>query len=674
MKLSKKEKKTQNAAENSAAAETRAAPKQEKGSFFSRLRPWQRGLVFGLLAACFVAGAVTLWAATRQYAVSFYDEDGFMISTVMVPAGETVAELPYSDGLWRDEEGALVDPADTPISRRRIFHAWSSPSLVQQHGGILSVASSHFYPDETVTRAEAAELVYALVADKDAPGYAAMDYSDVTEADAYYDAVQTLTAMEAVGGYDDGTFRPNEPVTRAEFVSILYRLSGIETNAVGSFPDVLADYWAAHAIAYAVWQDWVSGYADGKFRPEADITRAEAVSIAMRMRGNLPAREDVDAACASTVVFVDVPQSHWAYYEIIDAAYTNEMLDYIFGQMEGAQPGFLFLGEKMCYVNPETLRLERFRSGVQEIDGALYYVPADGFFIQRFGKGLLEMDGSMFYVTEDDGPFLADGRYGYLYFGEDGRYTSGSSTVDGYVDNILRDIISDKSLSQDEKLYRAYCSIRDGGYYYRTWNTGWQRGTDSWTLRCAQVMYEEKGGTCYYWASSFLYLARRLGYQAYAVCGGVGTGNDLHAWVVIEWDDGESYIFDVELEWAYIHNFYNVSFSTTNMYKQPLYATNVIYVFPGQRAGYYGGNSYEVGEESDNDIFDLPEDGVLEPEPTESEAPAEGGTPTESETPVETTPVEPPPAENPPEDDPTPVEPPPQDTESGETDSEQIEV
>ena len=673
MKLSKKEKKIQNAAESSAAAN--AVPNQEKGGFFSRLRPWQRGLVFGLLAACLVAGAVTLWCATRQYAVSFYDEDGFMISTVMVSAGETVAELPYSDGLWRDEDGALIDPAATTISRRRIFHAWSSPALIQQHGGILSVASSRFYPDETVKRAEAAELVYALVADKVAPGYAAGDYSDVTEADAYYEAVQTLTAMEVVQGYGDGTFRPDEPVTRAEFASILYRLSGIETNAVGSFSDVPADYWAAHAIAYAVWHDWVSGYANGQFRPEADITRAEAVSMAMRFRGNLPAREDIDAACASTVIFVDVPKSYWAYYEIIDAAYTNEMLDYIFGQAEGVQPGFLFLGEKMCYVNPETLRLERFPAGVQEIDGALYYVPADGYFIQRFGKGLLEMNGSMYYVTEDDGPFLAGDHYGYLYFGKDGRYTSGSTIVDGYVDDILSGIISDKSLSQDEKLYRAYCSIRDGGYYYRSrWDSGWARGTDYWTVFCAEIMYAEKGGTCYYWASAFLFLARRLGYQAYAVCGGVGTGNGLHAWVVIDWDDGQSYIFDVELEWAYIHNFYDVTYSTTNMYKQPLYATNVIYVFPGQSAGYYGGNSYDVDEESNDDIFALPEDGVLEPQPSESHSPEEGENPAESETPVETTPAETPPEDNPPAEDPTPVETPPQDTESGETDSDLVEA
>lgn len=647
-----------------AEPKAKAAPGQGSGNFLSRLLPWQRGLIIGALVVCLIASAVTVWYVTRRYAVSFYNEDGFMISKVMVPAGEMVTELPYSDGLWRDENGALVDPAAITISCSRTFHAWSTPALSRNHGKLISVESSRFFPDEAITRAQAAELIYALLADRAVHGHSA-DYSDVTAADGCYVAVRTLTAMEVVRGYNDGTFRPNEAMTRAEFVSILYLLSGVETEAVSSFSDVPEDYWAAHAIAFAARQGWISGYSNGKFRPEADITRAEAVSIAVRVRGNLPPREDVDVACSDTVVFVDVPQSHWAYYEIIDAAYTNELLDYILGQVDGMQPGFMFLGGKMCHVNADTLRLDRFQSGVQEIDGSLYYIPADGFFIQRFSQGLLELNGAMFYVTADDGPFLADDYYGYLYFGRDGRYTSGSDAVDEYVNNILSDIISNRSLSQDEKLYRAYCSIRDGGYTYGArYESGWERGSSGWTRFCARVMYEEKYGTCYYWASAFLYLAQRLGYQAYAVCGGVGTGNGLHAWVVIDWDDGQSYIFDVELEWAYIHNFYNVSYSTTNMYKQPLYATNVIYVFPGQTATYYGGGNYEVGEENDDDLFDLPEGGILEPIPTEGVPPVET-TPVET-SPVETTPVETTPVETTPVET-TPVDPPPVETTPVET-------
>jgi hypothetical protein len=129
-------------------------------------------------------------------------------------------------------------------------------------------------------------------------------------------------------------------------------------------------------------------------------------------------------------------------------------------------------------------------------------------------------------------------------------------------------------------------------------------------------MFETKGGVCYYWASAFLYLARRLGYQAYAVCGGVGTKNQIHAWVVIEWDDGESYIFDVELEWAYSRGFYNGNYTPTDMFKQPLNATKVIYVFPGESGTYYG-----VAEDNnDEDALDVPPEAQVPPEATETPA------------------------------------------------------
>lgn len=600
----------------------------------NRKRNFCLGALLVILLALCVGFVTATVITTKEHTVSFYDETGTLIGWTSVPYGETVETLPYEGGVWQDEDGVIVEPTEIAVTGDMSFyaapgHTWSTLALRTEHGRLMAADTSRFFTDAAVTRGEAAELIYALVDAGADVGASFGSFSDMTGSEACYEAVRALCAMGVLHGYADGTFRPEEEMTRAEFLYILYRLRGEEYEGSASFPDVPESYWASDAIAYAEETGWAVGYADGNFYPDAALTRAEAAVMIARVRGGLPDRADVDAACADTIVYVDVPASHWAYYEIIDAAYTNELLDYILGQAEGVQPGIVFIGAQMCHVNADTLRLDRYEQGIQSVDGALYYVTTDGFFLQRFSQGLLELDGSMFYVTEDDGPFLADDYYGYLYFGEDGRYTSGSAAVDAYVDDILSDILYNIGLSQSEKLYRAYCAIRDGGYYYRPRNAAWQRGSTSWTLTCAEAMYRDKYGTCYYWAASFLYLARRLGYQAYAVCGGVGTSNQLHAWVVVTWDDGEDYICDVELEWAYIHDFYDVPYSTTNMYLQPLDATNVIYVFPGQSAAYY--ESQGIAEESDEDLLNIAEEDQV-PQTTE---PADETNADEGETPAE---------------------------------------
>ena len=119
-------------------------------------------------------------------------------------------------------------------------------------------------------------------------------------------------------GYPDGTFRPEQPVSRAELVKLISSYFEV-TGGTAAFPDVAADYWAADVISFAAQQGWVSGYPDGTFRPDAPVGRAEAVKILNhaldRRAGERPA----------SLPFTDVPKDHWACDEIREAAVSDEI-------------------------------------------------------------------------------------------------------------------------------------------------------------------------------------------------------------------------------------------------------------------------------------------------------------------------------------------------------------
>mgnify|MGYP000571341825 CR=1 FL=1 len=180
------------------------------------------------------------------------------------------------------------------------------------------------------------------------------------------------------------------------------------------------------------------------------------------------------------------------------------------------------------------------------IDGKLYHVSKNGYAIDRYAKGLHEIDGGMYYVKED-GSFLTNSAVEYLTFDANGRYTSGNATLDSYVDQALA-ACTNSGMTKAQKLRAAYLYVRDHGAYLARPHQA--RGTTAWAEESALFMFEHKKGNCYCFAGQFLYMARRLGYNAYVVSGGVGRKDSDHAWVMI-CENGVPYIYDVELEWGY---------------------------------------------------------------------------------------------------------------------------
>ena len=154
------------------------------------------------------------------------------------------------------------------------------------------------YPDGTVqpngeiTRAEVATIFFRLLKDDVREKYFTKtnDFSDVSRDDWFNNPVSTMAELGIVKGYPDGTFRPNEPITRAEFAAIAARFDASTRYGETRFTDV-AGHWAIREIAKAYNNGWIKGYPDNTFRPNRNITRAEAMTLINRVLNRAPETE-----------------------------------------------------------------------------------------------------------------------------------------------------------------------------------------------------------------------------------------------------------------------------------------------------------------------------------------------------------------------------------------------
>ena len=182
-------------------------------------------------------------------------------------------------------------------------------------------------PENAITRAEVASIFYRLLKDdvRDANTTDVSEFSDVRASDWYGTTVATLSAMDIVRGYEDGTFRPNAPITRAEFAAIATRFfeeTGAEYEP-GTFDDVTGNEWFANAIADAVELGLIGGYPDGTVRPNNNITRAEACAIVNRTLGRIPHVDHLLPADEMTT-WPDNNPSDWFYADMQEATNGHE--------------------------------------------------------------------------------------------------------------------------------------------------------------------------------------------------------------------------------------------------------------------------------------------------------------------------------------------------------------
>lgn len=174
-------------------------------------------------------------------------------------------------------------------------------------------------PNGHITRAEAATVFFRLLTDKarDANLTDRSPYPDVSAGDWYNKAIATLSRMGILSGYEDGSFRPNATVTRAEFAAMAARFDTEAKPVDTPFTD-LTGCWAADEIAKAYGKGWVNGYGDNTFRPNGPITRAEAVTLINRVLRRLP-ETDKDLL-PDERTWPDNPETFWGYLALQEAS------------------------------------------------------------------------------------------------------------------------------------------------------------------------------------------------------------------------------------------------------------------------------------------------------------------------------------------------------------------
>ena len=181
------------------------------------------------------------------------------------------------------------------------------------------------YPDGTVqpggqiTRAEVATIFFRLLTDdvRDENLTKTNRYSDVAATSWYNTAVSTLSSMGIITGYPDGTFRPNAAITRAEFAAIAARFDNDGDKTAAKFSDI-ATHWARDEISIAYNNGWITGYPDGTFGPQRDITRAETMTLVNRVLNRQPETED-DLLPNMTVWTDNANPKAWYYLAVQEA-------------------------------------------------------------------------------------------------------------------------------------------------------------------------------------------------------------------------------------------------------------------------------------------------------------------------------------------------------------------
>ena len=178
-------------------------------------------------------------------------------------------------------------------------------------------------PNGSISRAEVATVLFRLLKDDVRTQNLTKDnaYSDVPDTAWYSTAVSTLSKMGVISGYPDGTFRPNAPITRAEFAAMIARFDETAKSADTPFTDI-SGHWAENAIGKAYGNGWVEGSSKTVFCPESNLTRAETATLLNRVLHRLPEKES--DLLANQIVWPDNPETFWGYLAIQEATNSHE--------------------------------------------------------------------------------------------------------------------------------------------------------------------------------------------------------------------------------------------------------------------------------------------------------------------------------------------------------------
>ena len=214
-----------------------------------------------------------------------------------------------SGGSSRPSTPTVTIPDDVPTGLNGKDH----------YAYIIGYGNNDVRPQNNITRAEVATIFFRLLTDetREANMTKSNGYNDVKDGDWFCCAVSTLSKMGIIKGYEDGSFKPNDPISRAEFAAIAARFDPNGDKTPASFFDVTS-HWAKDEISIAANHGWIKGYEDGSFKPDQKITRAETMTLVNRVLNRLP--ETKDDLHKDMKTWVDnMDETAWYYLAVQEA-------------------------------------------------------------------------------------------------------------------------------------------------------------------------------------------------------------------------------------------------------------------------------------------------------------------------------------------------------------------
>ena len=397
---------------------------------------------------------------------------------------------------WENEWGKLESRQSIRLYENTYYSAVYSVALNCEEHAPYMFADEYglFRPNDLMTRGEAAQMLYSLLSVK---VKGSDNFIDVPADAECYTAAAALKELNVIGG---SRFHPDEPITRRELLAML---SAFYPAAPEEYPFADVDKtdpdYAVFCTAAAY--GWIDSGSTTELQPDQELTRYE---IAVLMNRFLDRSADGDRP--NTMGFVlDVTPEDSYYFDVAEA-----VIDHSYALDEGRENW------------TSDVSFEKKERGFYLAGTELYFVSGNGYVLKN---------------TTVDG----------FTFDENGRYTSGMPALDNLVQETLDGLIRD-SMDQAEMLRAIYDYTVDN-FTYLKGNLYDFRDT-SWLNDEAYSMLSTGYGNCYGYAAVLCQLARALGFDACVYSGTIGIANSEHGWVEMD-IDGETYIFDPEMEMAF---------------------------------------------------------------------------------------------------------------------------
>lgn len=277
---------------------------------------------------------------TTRYTLSYESNGGTQYTKEYYSKGKTVelTKKPVKDGYtfdgWHLDKELTKDATTVIMSNDvTVYAAWveaAGADIPDKLNGkdhfayVIGYPEGDVRPQANITRAEAVTILFRLLNDdvREANLATENNFADVNEGDWFNTAVSTLAALDIVNGRTETEFMPNEYITRAEFAAIFARFSEEEYSVADEFTDVQG-HWAEDEIHEAAAYGWIMGYEDNSFRPNQRITRAEAMTLINRVLKRIP--ETAEDLHADMVKWTDNSnETAWYYVAIQEATNSHE--------------------------------------------------------------------------------------------------------------------------------------------------------------------------------------------------------------------------------------------------------------------------------------------------------------------------------------------------------------